>query len=415
MVDRIGLTRIRLAHQGQARILGNDQVHGQAELTRGELPGAIYGVEQLLQGLEQDPGDGQDRIRRLGGCAKLEPTATQGPQRLLTPGACSGEGLHILSALEHRSPIWDQDLDAARSALGAGVSLVLRLLGRDPDPTRSREHVLLSVLAERRLQTQQGLELGNLLEDLLYPPLDRIGALSVNNFLSTRDRRSLAAGLNTLLASPSFAAWRQGASLDVRSWLTPQGGRTPGVIVSVAHLDDEERSLVLGVLLEEILAYTRSLPGSRKLRALVIFDEAYGFLPPHPANPPTKRPIVSLMKQGRAFGVGVVVATQNPMDLDYRVLSNAGFWCVGRLQTDADRARLVDGLSNAGGNDPLCPQELTRCIKRLSSRWFLVRDVHNNPSTFLLQPRHAMSFLRGPMTQNEIKKALGDSAVRDAA
>ncbi len=335
--------------------------------------------------------------------------------RVLTPGASSGEGLHMLSSLERRSDSWDQDPDAARSALSAGISLVLRLLGRDPDPARSREHVLLSVLAEHRLENHQPMDLAALLHDLLEPPLARVGALPVNGFLPARERKSLAASLNTLLASPSFAAWRQGASLDVKSWLTPRDGRTPAVIVSVAHLDDEERSLVLGVLLEEILAYTRSLPGSRSLRALVVFDEAYGFLPPHPANPPTKRPIVSLMKQGRAFGVGVLVATQNPMDLDYRVLSNAGFWCIGRLQTDADRARIIEGLSNATGQGELSSQELSTYVKRLAARWFLVRDVHANPGTYLLQPRWAMSFLRGPMTQNEIKKALGRRNLRVAA
>src|SRR6185369_11304315 len=160
-------------------------------------------------------------------------------------------------------------------------------------------------------------------------------------------RRALAAALNGLLASPSFESWRTGVALDVGSWLTPVEGRTPAVIVSVAHLDDEERALVLGVLLEELLAWTRSLPGSQRLRALCVFDEVYGFLPPHPANPPTKRPLVALMKQARAFGVGVIVATQNPMDLDYRALGNAGLWCVGRLQTDADRERVVDGLSSS--------------------------------------------------------------------
>src|SRR4051794_32072434 len=153
--------------------------------------------------------------------------------------------------------------------------------------------------------------------------------------------------------------------------MTPgEDGRTPAVIVSVAHLDDEERALVLGVLLEEVLSWVRAQPGSQRLRALVVFDEVYGFLPPHPANPPTKRPLVSLMKQARAFGVGVVVATQNPMDLDYRALGNAGLWCVGRLQTDADRQRVVEGLGAAGLTG------LTDVVKRLAPRWFLMRDAH---------------------------------------
>ncbi|MGE5785761.1 MAG: hypothetical protein ACM3ZE_14285 [Myxococcales bacterium] len=210
------------------------------------------------------------------------------------------------------------------------MSLVLRLLGRDPDPAKSREHVLLSVLAEQHLRRGEAADLATLLQDLKAPPIDKIGALDIDAFLPKTERKSLAAALNTLLASPTFASWREGASLDIGDWLTPKKGRTPAVIVSVAHLDDEERALVLGVLLEERLAWVRSLPGSSRLRALVMFDEVYGFLPPHPANPPTKRPIVALMKQARAFGVGVVVATQNPMDLDYRALGNAGLWCIGR-------------------------------------------------------------------------------------
>ena len=153
-------------------------------------------------------------------------------------------------------------------------------------------------------------------------------------------------------------------------WLQKRDGRTPAVVVSVAHLDDEERALVLGVVLEEILCWVRTLGGSQNLKALIVFDEVYGFLPPHPANPPTKRPIVALMKQARAFGVGVVIATQNPMDLDYRALSNAGLWCLGRLQTDADRERVMDGLAL---EDP----SFGNTLQRLAPRWFVMRDAHN--------------------------------------
>jgi hypothetical protein len=177
------------------------------------------------------------------------------------------------------------------------------------------------------------------------------------------------------------------------------------VIVSVAHLDDDERALVLGVLLEEVLSWVRSLPGSQRLRALVVFDEVYGYLPPHPANPPTKRPLVALMKQARAFGVGVVVATQNPMDLDYRALGNAGVWCVGRLQTDADRERVVEGLTSASG-DRTSARAIGDVVKRLSPRWFLMRDAHADGGPVLFQPRWAMSFLRGPMTRRELTDAV---------
>ncbi len=223
-------------------------------------------------------------------------------------------------------------------------------------------------------------------------------------FLPRTERRALAAALNSLLASPSFESWRTGAPVDVESWLTPSGPQTPAVIVSVAHLDDDERALVLGVLLEELLAWTRSLPGSQRLRALCVFDEVYGFLPPHPANPPTKRPLVALMKQARAFGVGVVIATQNPMDLDYRALGNAGLWCLGRLQTDGDRARVVEGLA---GSDAALARTIASTVQRLAPRWFVLRDVHAGGAPVLLQPRWAMSWLRGPLTRVELRRARG--------
>ncbi len=215
----------------------------------------------------------------------------------ITPGADAGELLHVLSALERRSARWDTDLDGARAALSAAISLILRLLGRDPDPARSREHVLLSLLAERRLRAGEPADIGALLPEIVDPPLDSIGALTTDAFLSKRARKDLAASLNSLLASPSFASWRQGSTLDVASWMAPINGRTPATVISVAHLDDDERALVLGVLLEEILSWVRGLPGSQHLKALVVFDETYGFLPPHPASPPTKRPLVALMNR----------------------------------------------------------------------------------------------------------------------
>jgi hypothetical protein len=188
--------------------------------------------------------------------------------RVITPGSSAGELLHVLSSLERRSDRWDTDPESARDALSAAVSLVLRLLGRDPDPAKSREHVLLSVLAEQRLRRGEPASLASLLQDLTKPPIEKIGALDVDAFLPKTERKALAAALNTLLASPTFASWREGATLNVGEWLTPKNGRTPGVIVSVAHLDDDERALVLGVLLEEVLSWVRSLPGSSRLEPL---------------------------------------------------------------------------------------------------------------------------------------------------
>jgi hypothetical protein len=327
--------------------------------------------------------------------------------RVVTPGSTAGELLHVLSPLERRSDRWEKDPESARGALSAAVSLVLRLLERDPDPAKSREHVLLSLLAERRLLRGENADLRALLQDLTDPPIDSVGALPLDSFLRHAERRKLAAALNALLASPTFATWRQGATLDVGEWMTPKAGRTPAVILSVAHLDDDERALVLGVLLEEVLSWVRTLPGTRRLRALLVFDEVYGFLPPYPANPPTKRPLVSLMKQARAFGVGVVVATQNPMDLDYRALSNAGLWCIGRLQTDADRARVLEGLAGASGGDPHSAHDLARVVQNLAARWFLVRNARAAGGPVLVQPRWTMSLMRGPMTRSELQRARG--------
>lgn len=335
--------------------------------------------------------------------------------RVITPGSTAGELLHVLSPLERRSPRWDTDPESARAALSAAVSLVLRLLGRDPDPAKSKEHVLLSLLAEQRLLAGEHSDLATLMQDVTKPPIALVGALPVDSFIKRSDRANLAAGLNALLASPTFATWRQGSSLDIGEWLAPKQGRTPAVVLSVAHLDDDERALVLGVVLEEVLSWVRGLPGSQSLKALVVFDEVYGFLPPHPSNPPTKRPLVALMKQARAFGVGVVVATQNPMDLDYRALSNAGFWCIGRLQTDADRARVVDGLSGSQDVNDADVPDIARVVQRLSDRWFVVRNSHAPSGPILMKPRQTFSWLRGPMTRKELRLARSLSPLQTSA
>ncbi len=334
--------------------------------------------------------------------------------RVITPGTTAGEPLHVLSSLERRSPLWDEDEEAARESLAASVSLLLRLCERDAD-ARSREHVVLSHLAERRLRAAKPAGLPELLADLQSPPIPTIGALAFDDFLPAKERLSLVQELNTLLASPTFASWRQGAPLDVAEWLRPVGGKTPAVIVSVAHLDDAERQLVLGLLFEELLSWVRGLSGTSELRALVAFDEVFGFLPPHPANPPTKRPLLSLLKQARAFGVGLCLATQNPMDLDYKALSNAGTWFVGRLQTDADRERVVEGLAGSeGGAGGLEAAELADVLRNLPPRAFFVRDVHMTPACQLVETRWCLAWLRGPMTRREISRLVRGRAATAA-
>lgn len=331
--------------------------------------------------------------------------------RIITPGTSAGEALHVLSPLERQNGLWDLDEEAAREALSAAISLVLRMVKREPDPTRGLEHVLLSHLAERRQRAGQRSGLEELLGDLREPPIERVGALAVDEFLKPKERAELAKDLNALIASPTFSAWQKGAPLDVGAWMRgdPTDARVPVTIVSVSHLDDEERALVLSLVLEQTLAWVRSLRGTTELRALVLFDEVFGFLPPHPANPPTKRPLLALLKQARAFGVGCVLATQNPIDLDYKALSNAGLWFVGRLSTDADRERVVEGLVGSdsaatGGGARLDAGELAAIIKALPARTFFVRNVHSSGASELLETRWTFSWLRGPMTRQELKK-----------
>jgi hypothetical protein len=370
-------------------------------------------VEEIAAGLAKTWRDGLASWKL--GSSEIGALKAAVAPRILTPGARIAEPIDVLSGLSRRSTLWDEDEEAAHDQLAAAISLLLRLAGREGDP-RSRDHVVLSTFAERRIRAGKAAPLAELLADLLTPPVTKIGAMEFEDFMPPKDRQSLAQDLNTLLASPKLGGWLTGAPLDVGAWLTPKDGKTPLVIVSVAHLDDEERQLVLGLLLDEVLGWVRGLPGTSRLRALVFFDEVFGFLPPHPASPPTKKPLLALLKQARAFGVGVVLATQNPMDLDYKALSNAGAWFVGRLQTDADRERVVEGLTGAdGGLGGLEPADLGAILRNLPPRTFFVRDVHRTPACALVETRFTMSWLRGPMTRREIARLAQALAPRDAS
>jgi hypothetical protein len=225
--------------------------------------------------------------------------------RVFTPGTTAGEPLNVLSSLDAASPLWATDVEAAREALSASISLLLRLIGRDPDPARSRDHVVLSVFAERRLRAGQPAGVDLLLEDIANPPLETMGAMPIDEFLPKRDRLSLATALNTLLASPTFESWRMGAPLNIAAWLAPRDdGRTPAAIVSVAHLDDDERLLILGIVLEQFLAWVRAQTGTSHLRALLVFDEVYGYLPPYCRHRPDRVPYPPVSPVPGLRGVG---------------------------------------------------------------------------------------------------------------
>src|SRR5262249_27000368 len=270
--------------------------------------------------------------------------------------------------------------------------------------------ILIAQLLLNSWTKGKDLDLQQLITQIQVPPLNKIGAFDVETFYPEKDRLKLAVALNNILAAPSFSTWITGAPLDIGALLTPSpqpsppGGRGQGegvtrhLIFSIAHLEDTQRMFFLTLLLEEILTWTRKQTGTTSLRAIVYFDEVYGYLPPHPANPPTKLPLMTLLKQARAFGVGIVLATQNPVDLDYKALSNAGTWFVGKLQTERDKARLVEGLQGVAAERGTLSDKgyLETVISALGSRVFLLHDVHRGQPV-LFQSRHALSFLRGPM------------------
>src|SRR3990172_8052895 len=173
-------------------------------------------------------------------------------------------------------------------------------------------------------------------------PFGKIGVVDLESFYPAAERTKLSMRLNNLLASPTFASWLEGEPLDVAEMLYTPAGKPRLAIVSIAHLDDAQRMFLVTILLNEGLAWIRTQPGTSSLRAILYMDEVFGFFPPS-ANPPSKTPMLTLLKQARAYGLGVVLATQNPVDLDYKGLGNAGTWFLGRLQTERDKLRVLYG------------------------------------------------------------------------
>ena len=254
--------------------------------------------------------------------------------------------VNIVGSLQ--APADTSDVETMRDEIDGYVSGLLGLVGIEADPLSSREHILLANLIETSWAAGRSLDLATLVGQVQAPPLRKLGVFELDAFFPPADRTALALRLNGLLASPAFAAWASGPPLDIGAMLRTPDGKPCAAIVSIAHLSDEERQFVVALLLSKVVTWMRRQTGTTDLRALVYMDEVAGYVPPT-ANPPTKKPIMLLMKQARAFGVGVVLATQNPVDVDYKAISNAGTWMVGRLQTERDKARLLDGMSAAAG------------------------------------------------------------------
>jgi len=320
---------------------------------------------------------------------------------IYTPGSNAGLPVSIVDSFSAPKGQLLEDLDILRERIQTMVSGLLELLGIAADPLQSREHILVSNIMEHCWITGKDLNLGSLIQMIQSPPVEQIGVFNVEDFYPTSARLKLAMSLNNLLAAPGFKAWMEGESLDIDKMIYTSKGKPRTVIFSIAHLSDQERMFFVTLLLNQIIGWMRSQAGSTSLRAILYMDEVFGFLPPV-SEPPSKRPFLTLLKQARAFGVGVVLSTQNPVDLDYKGLSNAGTWFVGRLQTEKDKERLADGLIRGDQGDIFDKKTLMNTISSLNKREFLMHNVHEKQPQFF-RTRWALSYLCGPLTRSQIK------------
>ena len=351
-------------------------------------------------------GQTGDRIRRLHEAAEMA---------VYTPGSRTGRPLAMLGSLDPPAADVLADSEARRERIESLVSAILALVGIEGEPGRSREHVLLSTILDTLWKSGQKVDFGTLVRAIPAPPIERVGFLDLENFFPAGDRFQLASRLNTIAAAPGFDAWLDGEPLDLGRLLWTPEGRPRVAVVSIAHLADAQRMAFVTLLAGAAIAWMRSQGGTSSLRAMFLMDEVFGYVPPT-ANPPSKTPILTLMKQARAYGLGVVLATQNPVDLDYKGLSNAGLWFLGRLQTARDKARVLDGLEGAaqaagGGFDR---GRLDAMLSGLEQRRFLMHSVHGDEET-LFQSRWTMAYLRGPLLREEIRRLTAPTAAQAPA
>jgi hypothetical protein len=342
-------------------------------------------------------GQDGERIARLRQAADFA---------IYTPGSDAGLPVSVLASFQAPPPELVADSDLLSERITTTARSLLGLVGIEADPVRSREHILLANLFEQAWRQGRDLDLGQLIQLVQAPPLDRVGVLPLESFYPAKDRFELAMTLNNLLAAPGFASWLTGEPLDVGRLLYTASGRPRVAVFSIAHLADRERMFFVSLLLDQLVGWMRTRPGTTSLRALFYMDELAGFLPPV-ANPPSKPPLLTLLKQARAFGVGAVLATQNPADLDYKALSNAGTWFLGRLQTERDKARVLEGLEGAAagsaGGAPFDRGAMERTLAGLGKRTFLLHNVHED-APVVFETRWAMSYLAGPLTRAQIAR-----------
>ena len=327
---------------------------------------------------------------------------------IYTPGSNAGIPLSILRSFAAPDLPVAEDAELLAERVQSTTAGLLGLLGIDADPLKSREFSLLSAILADAWKKGESPDLAGLIAAVQKPPFEKIGVLSLEEFYPSKQRMELVMALNNLLASPGFATWREGEPLDIANLLHTPEGKPRLAVLSIAHLSDAERMFFVTTLLEEVIAWMRRQPGTPSLRAILYIDEIFGYLPPV-ANPPSKGPLLLLLKQARAFGLGILVATQNPADLDYKALANCGTWFIGRLQTDRDKQRVLEGLESASAGRGADRAALTDRLNALGKRIFLLNSVHlPEPVTFTT--RWTMSYLRGPLTREQIRMLMKDAA-----
>ena len=340
------------------------------------------------EGLESS-GLGPERLQALRDAADVT---------VYTPGSTAGVPLNVIGSLQAPKLSWDTEAEALRDEIQGTVTSLLRLVGIEADPLASREHVLLSNLVENAWRAGRDLDLGTLIAEIQSPPLRKLGVFELDQFFPPADRTKLAFTFNSLVASPTFAAWGEGEALDPQKLLFTEAGKPRCAVVYLAHLSEEERQFVVTLVFSKLVTWMRGQEGTPDLRALAYMDEVFGYVPPS-ASPPAKKPILTIFKQGRAFGLGLVLSTQNPVDVDYKAMSNAGTWLVGRLQTENDKARVLEGLRSATGGTDVAA--LDRAIGALGKRQFLLVSAKASEPR-LFTTRWAMSYLRGPLTKEQV-------------
>ena len=346
-----------------------------------------------LGGWQQDGA----RIQRLRDAAEAA---------IYTPGSNAGLPVSILKSFAAPAADIREDGELFRERISTTVTSLLGLLGIEADPIQSREHILLSTIFDHTWRKEADLDLATLIQAIQSPPVSKIGVMNVDSFFPSKDRFALAMKLNNLLAAPGFQAWLEGEALDIQSILYTPTGKPRLAIFSIAHLNDAERMFFVTLLLSQMVGWMRAQSGTTSLRALLYMDEIFGYFPPV-ANPPSKLPLMTLLKQARAFGLGVVLATQNPVDLDYKGLANTGTWFIGRLQTERDKARVLAGLEGASSSagKTFDSGRMEQTLAGLGARIFLMNNVHEDEPV-VFETRWCLSYLRGPLTRTQIKSLM---------